>query len=109
MATCAPVGITVGYHHRKVGQSWRLQIALWPRSREESTMELTHKERALIDRVIEKIKEFDPQAVVKIADDTLEHEDVLLVVYTDKPTLETIQHITPCTLDILGIRLRRDS
>ena len=64
-------------------------------------MELTPKERMLVDRVIQHIKEFDPQAVVKIADDTLEHEDILLFVYTDKPTLETIQHITPCTLDIL--------
>ena len=65
-------------------------------------MELTHKEKVLVDRVIQHIKEFDPQAVVKIADDTLEHEDILLLVYTDKPTLETIHHITPCTLDILG-------
>ena len=64
-------------------------------------MELTPKERVLVDRVIQHIKKFDPQAVVKIADDTLEHEDILLLVYTDKPTLETIQHITPCTLDIL--------
>ena len=46
-------------------------------------MELTPKERLLVDRVIQHIKEFDPQAVVKIADDTLEHEDILLFVYTD--------------------------
>lgn len=64
-------------------------------------MELSPKARLLVDRVIQHIKEFDPQAVVKIADDTLEREDILLLVYTDKPTLETIRHITPCTLDIL--------
>ena len=52
-------------------------------------MELTYKEKVLVDRVIQHIKEFDPQAVVKIANDTLEHEDILLLVYTDKPTLET--------------------
>jgi hypothetical protein len=64
-------------------------------------VELTYKEKVLVDRVIQHIKEFDPQAVMKIPNDTLEHEDILLLVYTDKPALETIQYITPCTLDIL--------
>jgi hypothetical protein len=45
--------------------------------------------------------EFDPQAIVKIADDTIEYEDVLILVYTAKPSLETIQHIVPYTGDIL--------
>jgi hypothetical protein len=31
----------------------------------------------------------------------IEHEDVLILVYTDKPSLETIQHIVPYTGDIL--------
>ena len=64
-------------------------------------MELTHKEKVLVDRLIQHIKKFHPQAVMKIANETLEHEDILLLVYTDKPALETIQYITPCTLDIL--------
>ena len=64
-------------------------------------VQLTPKEQALVDRVIQKIQEFDPQAIVKIADDTIEHEDVLILVYTDKPSLETIQHIVPYTGDIL--------
>jgi hypothetical protein len=69
--------------------------------RELSVVQLTPKEQALVDRVIQKIQEFDPQAIVKIADDTIEHEDVLLLGYTDKPSLETIQHIVPYTGDIL--------
>ena len=64
-------------------------------------VQLTPKEQALVDRVIQKIQEFDPQAIVKIADDTIEHEDVLILVYTDKPSLETIQHIVPYTGDSL--------
>ena len=47
-------------------------------------MKLTPREHGLVDRVIQKIKEFDPQAIVQIADDTLEHEDILLYVYTGK-------------------------
>lgn len=64
-------------------------------------MQLTPREHRLVERVIQKIKEFDPQAVVEIADDTIEHEDILLFVYTDKPTLEIIHHTTPCLGDIL--------
>lgn len=64
-------------------------------------VQLTPKEQALVDRVIQKIKEFDPQAIVKVADDTLEHEDVFIIVYTDKPSLDIIQHIGPYTADIL--------
>ena len=36
-----------------------------------------------------------------VKDDTLEHEDVLLYVYTDKASLEIIHHTTPCLGDIL--------
>lgn len=64
-------------------------------------MKLSPGEQALVNRVIQKIKEFDPQAIVKVADDTIEHEDVLILVYTDKPSLETIQHIVLCTGDSL--------
>ena len=64
-------------------------------------VQLTPKAQALVDRVIQKIKEFDPQAIVKVADDTLEHEDVFIVVYTDKPSLDIIQYIVPYTADIL--------
>jgi len=64
-------------------------------------MQLTHRENTLIERVIQKIKEFDPQAIVEIADDTIEHEDILLFVYTDKPSLEIIHHTSPCLVDIL--------
>jgi hypothetical protein len=34
-------------------------------------MQLTPREHTLVERVIQKIKEFDPQAIVQIADDTL--------------------------------------
>ena len=64
-------------------------------------MQLTPKEHMLVERVIQKIKEFDPQAIVQIADDTLEHEDILLYVYTDKPSLDIIHHTTPFLGDIL--------
>jgi hypothetical protein len=64
-------------------------------------MKLTPREHRLVDRVIQKIKEFDPQAIVQIADDTLEHEDILLYVYTDKGSLDIIHHTTPCLGDIL--------
>jgi hypothetical protein len=64
-------------------------------------MQLAPKEQALVDRVIQKIHEFDPQAIVKIADETIEHEDVLILVCTDKPSLATIQHVVPYTGDIL--------
>jgi len=64
-------------------------------------MQLTHRENTFIERVIQKIKEFDPQAIVEIADDTIEHEDILLFVYTDKPSLEIIHHTSPCLVDIL--------
>ena len=36
-------------------------------------MQLTPKEQALVDSVIQKIKGFDSQAIVEVADDTLEH------------------------------------
>lgn len=64
-------------------------------------VQLSPKEQALVDSVIQKIKEFDPQAIVQVADDTLEHEDVFIIVYTDKPSLDIIQHIGPYTTDIL--------
>lgn len=64
-------------------------------------MKLTLGEHELVDRVIQHIKEFDPQAIVKVTDDTIEHEDVFIIVYTDKPSLDIIQHIGPYTTDIL--------
>ena len=64
-------------------------------------MQLTYRENVLIEKVIQKIKEFDPQAIVDISDDTIEHEDILLFVYTDKPSLEIIHHTSPCLVDIL--------
>ena len=64
-------------------------------------MQLTPREHTLVERVIQKIKECDPQAIVQIADDTLEHEDILLYVYTDKGSLDIIHHTTPCLGDIL--------
>ena len=65
-------------------------------------MQLTSREHTLVERVIQKIKEFDPQAIVEIADDTIEHEDILLFVYTDKGSLDIIHHTTPCLGDILA-------
>ena len=63
-------------------------------------MQLSPKEEALVKRVIQKIKEVDPHAVVQMTFDTLEHEDVLILVYTDKPTLDIVRHTTPHTVDI---------
>jgi hypothetical protein len=64
-------------------------------------MKLTPREHGLVDRVIQKIKEFGPLAIVQIADDTLEHEDILLYVYTDQASLDIIHHTTACLGDIL--------
>ena len=64
-------------------------------------MQLTPREHTLVERVTQKIKEFDPQAIVEIADDTIEHEDILLFVYTGKGSLDIIHHTTPCLGDIL--------
>jgi hypothetical protein len=65
-------------------------------------VKLSPREQALVNKVLQKIKGFDPQAIVKVADDTIEHEGVLILVYTDKSSLEIIQHIVPCTGDILA-------
>jgi len=43
-------------------------------------MQLTYRENVLIEKVIQKIKEFDPKAIVEISEDTIEHEDILLFV-----------------------------
>jgi hypothetical protein len=67
----------------------------------QSAMQLAPREHTLVERVIQKIKEFDPQAIVEMADDTLEHEDILLYVYTDKGSPDIIHHTTPCLGDIL--------
>jgi hypothetical protein len=63
-------------------------------------MQLSPNEKTLVNRVIRKIKEIDSDAVVQITLDTLEHEDVLLLVYTDKPTFDIVRHTTPETVDI---------
>lgn len=91
-----------------------MRSSLTPRSPAEHcerrgsvAVKLSPREQALVNKVIQKIKGFDPQAIVKVADDTvaddtIEHEDVLILVYTDKSSLEIIQHIVPCTGDILA-------
>ncbi len=63
-------------------------------------MQLNPKTDALVKRVIRKIKEADPHAVVHVTFDTLEQEDVLLLVYTDKPTLDIVRQTAPVTVDI---------
>ena len=63
-------------------------------------MKLSHKEDLLVERVIEKIKEIDPAARVKVSFDTVENEDVVILVYTDKSTLEIVRHTAPYTVDI---------
>jgi hypothetical protein len=63
-------------------------------------MKLSHKEDLLVERVIEKIKEIDPAARVKVSFDTVENEDVVILVYTDKSTLDIVRHTAPYTVDI---------
>ena len=63
-------------------------------------MNLSPKEELLVERVINKIKEVDPKAVVKVTFDTIEHEDVVILVYTDKSTLDIVRHTAYDTVDI---------
>ena len=63
-------------------------------------MNLSPKEELLVERVINKIKEVDPKAMVKVTFDTIEHEDVVILVYTDKSTLDIVRHTASDTVDI---------
>jgi hypothetical protein len=63
-------------------------------------VKLSHKADLLVERVIQKIKEIDPTAGVKVSFDAIENEDVIILVYTDKSTLDIVRHTAPCTVDI---------
>jgi hypothetical protein len=63
-------------------------------------MKLSHKEDLLVERVIKKIKEVDPTADVQVTFDAIEDEDVVILVYTDKSTLDIVHHTAPDTIDI---------
>jgi hypothetical protein len=63
-------------------------------------VKLSHKADLLVKRVIQKIKEIDPAARVKVSFDAIENEDVIILVYTDKSTLDIVRHTAPCTVDI---------
>ena len=63
-------------------------------------MKLSHKEELLVERVINKIKQVDPTAEVKVTFDTLEDEDLIILVYTDQSTLDIVRHTAPDTVDI---------
>ncbi len=63
-------------------------------------MTLSPKDEMLVERVINKIKKIDPKATVKVTFDTIEQEDVVIVVYTDKSTLDIVRHTASDTVDI---------
>lgn len=58
------------------------------------------REDLLVERVIKKIKEVDPTADVQVTFDAIEDEDVVILVYTDKSTLDIVPHTAPDTIDI---------
>jgi len=63
-------------------------------------MKLSHREDLLVERVINKVKEIDPTAHVQVTFDAIEDEDVVILVYTDQPTLAIVRHTAPDTVDI---------
>jgi hypothetical protein len=63
-------------------------------------VKLSYKADLLVERVIQKIKEIDPAAGVKVSFDAIENEDVIILVYTDKSTLDIVRHTAPYTVDI---------
>ena len=64
-------------------------------------MALTNKENYLINQVVSKINNIDPEAFVKITLDTIEDEDVDILVFTDKNAMEILQNTSRMTVDIL--------
>ncbi|MBI4640972.1 MAG: hypothetical protein HY731_09770 [Candidatus Tectomicrobia bacterium] len=63
-------------------------------------MRLSYKEELLVEGVIQRVKEVDPQATVKVTFDSVEDEDIVILVYTDKATLDIVRHTAPLTIDI---------
>jgi len=64
-------------------------------------MKLTSKENYLINQVVSKINNIDAEAIVKITLDTIEDEDVNILVFTDKSAMEILRNTSRMTVDIL--------
>ncbi len=65
-------------------------------------MKLSNKEELLVEKVVRKIKEIDPESIVKIRLDTIEDVDTDLLVYTDKSAMDILQKTVRLTIDILA-------